>query len=234
MPQPSITTSPVSMRAAVAARITIASTVLFALLLGSLHLLEPEFDPRWRFISEYALGRYGWLMVLAFLSMATSIAAIFMAVRSQVRTVVGYFGLTLLLVSATGILIAAVFRTDPMGAGGAATVDGRLHDLGASLDLTPLAALMISFSLARNAAWREIRMRLNVTAGITLLTTAAFLMSMAILPPAHGTFGPGTITGLLGRILVLSYSPWLIATALHVLALSKRTGSTASALGEAA
>lgn len=44
------------------ARLSIASGVLFILLLGSLHLLEPEFDPTWRFISEYALGRFGWLI----------------------------------------------------------------------------------------------------------------------------------------------------------------------------
>jgi len=39
-----------------AARISIASGALFVVSLGSLHVLEPEFDPTWRFISEYALG----------------------------------------------------------------------------------------------------------------------------------------------------------------------------------
>ena len=30
--------------------------VAIALLLLGLHLVEPEFDPTWRFVSEYALG----------------------------------------------------------------------------------------------------------------------------------------------------------------------------------
>ena len=41
------------------------------LLLGSLHLLEPEFNPSWRFLSQYELGEFGWLMRLAFLALAT-------------------------------------------------------------------------------------------------------------------------------------------------------------------
>jgi hypothetical protein len=74
MAKPLIATKPVSAVAANAARLSIASGVLFVLLLGSLHLLEPEFDPTWRFISEYALGNFGWMMRLAFLALATSLA----------------------------------------------------------------------------------------------------------------------------------------------------------------
>jgi hypothetical protein len=59
-----ITTNPVSSVAAHAARLSIASAVLFAPLVGSLHLLEPEFNPPWRFISEYELGSFGWMMRL--------------------------------------------------------------------------------------------------------------------------------------------------------------------------
>jgi hypothetical protein len=39
------------------------------LLLG-MHVLKPEIAPSWRFISEYALGDFGWLMHLAFLAFA--------------------------------------------------------------------------------------------------------------------------------------------------------------------
>jgi len=74
-------------------RLSIASAVLFALLLGSLHLLEPEFNPPWRFISEYELGSFGWMMRLAFLALATSLGSAAVAIFSQVRTVAGYIGL---------------------------------------------------------------------------------------------------------------------------------------------
>jgi hypothetical protein len=33
------------------------------------HFLKPEFDPSWRMVSEYAIGRWGWVMQLAFFSL---------------------------------------------------------------------------------------------------------------------------------------------------------------------
>ena len=70
-----IVTKPPSTLEAYAARTAIFSGVLFAVLLLSLHVLEPEFDPTWRFVSEYMLGDFGWLMHLAFLTLAVSMAS---------------------------------------------------------------------------------------------------------------------------------------------------------------
>src|SRR3979411_1611235 len=103
----------VSALAAGAARLSIACGLLFALILGSLHVLEPEFDPTWRFISEYALGGFGWMMNLAFLALALSLACAGVAILSQVRPIVGYIGLAVLGIAAIGMLIAGIFTTDP-------------------------------------------------------------------------------------------------------------------------
>src|SRR3712207_6943366 len=67
-------------------------------------------------ISEYEIGRHGWIMVLAFLSLASSCVTLSVAIRSQVRTVSGKIGVTLLMISAAGMTIAAVFTTDPITA----------------------------------------------------------------------------------------------------------------------
>jgi hypothetical protein len=48
------------------AKLSIVTGSLFIILLASLHVLEPEFDPTWRFISEYALRKFGWLMQFLF------------------------------------------------------------------------------------------------------------------------------------------------------------------------
>jgi hypothetical protein len=207
MPKPLITTKPVSTVEANAARISIVSGMLFVVLLLSLHLLEPEFDPTWRFISEYALGRVGWLMHLAFLTLAISLASASVAIFSQIRTAVGYVGLAVLGISAVGILIAAIFTTDPATTSReAATFSGNMHVLGASLDYTPVAALLLSLGLARNQAWRPIRKWLFITTGITLAAMAAFMVVL----PYNGKIGPGVLAGLFGRFLVLSYLGWLL------------------------
>src|ERR671911_3020862 len=118
MTQGTITTRPMTAISQTAARLSLAGAAMFVLLLAMLHLLKPELDPSWHFISEYAIGRYGWIMVLAFLSLAFSYVGLFLALRSQLQTIAGRTGLALLLVSALGLIIGAVFTTDPITATG--------------------------------------------------------------------------------------------------------------------
>jgi fucose 4-O-acetylase-like acetyltransferase len=206
------------MAAANAARVSIVSGVLFVLLLGSLHLLEPEFNPSWRFLSEYELGKFGWLMRLAFLALATSLASAGLAIFSQARTAVGYIGIAGLGIAAVGMVIAAIFRTDPATTSREAlTFSGKMHVFGASLDYTPVAALFVSLSLARNTAWRPIRKWLYITVCITWVALAAFMATL----PYNGKIGPGALAGLFGRILLVSYLGWLVTVGIHTIRLLK-------------
>jgi len=210
--------TPVSAVAASAARISVLAGAGFAITLLGLHVLEPEFDPTWRFISEYALGGVGWLMGIAFVALATSLVGAGVAIFSQVRSVVGYLGLAVLGIGALGLVIAAIFAADPITTSReAATFSGNMHVLGASLDYTPVAALVLSFVLARKAAWRPIRRRLFVTSGITVVAMVAFILML----PVDGTFGPGVLAGLFGRLLVLSYLGWLLTVGFHVMNLRR-------------
>src|SRR5918993_3321629 len=114
MTQGTITTRPVTAISQTAARLSLAGAAMFVVLLAALHLIKPELAPSWHFISEYAIGRHGWIMVLAFLSLALGYVGLFVAIRSQLRTIVGKSERVLLLVSALGLVIAAVFTTDPI------------------------------------------------------------------------------------------------------------------------
>ncbi len=108
------TAKPVAAISRTAALVSLGAAVAFVVLLAALHVIKPELDPSWHFISEYAIGDYGWVMVLVFLSLALSYVTLFVAIRSQTQTIVGKIGLALLLVSALGLTIAAVFTTDPI------------------------------------------------------------------------------------------------------------------------
>ena len=216
------TTKPVSDIEANAARISITAGVFFALLLGSLHLLEPEFDPTWRFISEYSLGKFGWMMSLAFVSIAISLASIGVAIFSRVRNIVGYIGLVILVLAVVGLLLAAFFTTDPIFTKQEnMTPSGQMHVLGASLDYSPLAFLLLSFSLARHMDWASVKKWLFFTAILSIALTIGFIFTI----PMDGVFGPGVYTGLVGRFLMLSYLGWLVIAALQVLKLkNNKTG----------
>jgi len=134
MAQDTSTTRPVTAISQTAARLSLATAATFVVLLAALHLLKPELDPSWHFISEYAIGRHGWMMVLAFGSLAFSYVMLTVALRSQLGTIWGRIGLALLLVSAAGLAIAGIFTTDPITAGkDAVTSEGKLHNLGGTL-----------------------------------------------------------------------------------------------------
>jgi hypothetical protein len=149
------TARPVTAILPTAARQSFAGAATFVVLLAALHFIKPELDPSWHFIREYAIGEYGWIMVLAFLSLALSYVSLFVAIRSQLQTIVGRIGLGLLLVGALGLTIAAIFTTDPITVSeNAVTTEGTLHNLGGTLGIAmPFAAAPIGWKLARNPAW---------------------------------------------------------------------------------
>jgi hypothetical protein len=199
-----------------AARLSFATAAAFVVLLALLHLIKPELDPSWHFISEYALGGSGWIMVVAFFSFALSFIALFIAVRSQIWTAAGRIGLALLLVSAAGLILAGIFPTDPITAGpGEMTTTGSLHNLGGTLGIAmPFAAVLVSWGLARNPAWASARRALVLTAGLALVGFfAAFLSLGFMLSQSGGTFGPGVLVGWPNRLEMLAYSLWLLVTA---------------------
>src|SRR5687768_5770605 len=83
----------------ISAKVSLWSAFIFLDLLITLHFLKPDLDPSWHFISEYQVGRFGWMMSLAFLSLAVSCIALSFALWSHVK-IIGSIGLFLLIVSA--------------------------------------------------------------------------------------------------------------------------------------
>jgi hypothetical protein len=204
--------------AAMTARLSRAAAGTFVLLLAVLHILRPDLDPTWRFISEYAVGDHGWIMVLAFLSLAISFIALFIALRSEVRTMGGRIGLFALLISATGLIIAAIFPTDPVTTTpDAMTTSGKLHSLGGALGIAmPFAAALISWNLARNPGWAHARRSVVWTAALALVATLAFIAAVAVMVPGDGVFGPELPVAWVGRLEILAYSVWLMTVARRV------------------
>jgi hypothetical protein len=66
-----------------AAHIAVGAAVATILRLASLHVLNPEFAPSWRMVSEYAFGHYGWVLSLMFLSWGISSWALAVAIWSH-------------------------------------------------------------------------------------------------------------------------------------------------------
>ena len=210
------TDRPVTAISPTAARLSFAGAATFALLLAALHFIKPELDPSWHFISEYAIGEYGWIMVLAFLSLALAYASLLVAIRSQLRTIAGRIGLALLLLSALGLTIAAIFTTDPITVSeNAVTTEGTLHNLGGTLGLAmPFAAALVGWTLSRNPAWSSARRPLLWATGLALVAFLVSFVSLSVMVSrSGGEFGPDVLVGWPNRIEIVAYSVWLMVVA---------------------
>ena len=210
------TDRPVTAISPTAARLSFAGAATFAILLAALHFIKPELDPSWHFISEYAIGEYGWIMVLAFLSLAVGYASLFVAIRSQLRTIAARIGLALLLLSALGLTIAAIFTTDPITVSeNAVTTEGTLHNLGGTLGIAmPFAAVLIGWKLARNPAWSSARRPLLWATGLALVAFLVSFVSLGVMVSrSGGEFGPDVLVGWPNRIEIVAYSVWLMVVA---------------------
>ncbi|HEX6052052.1 MAG TPA: DUF998 domain-containing protein [Gemmatimonadaceae bacterium] len=201
----------------VAARIAAGGATLFVGLLVVLHVVKPEYEPSWRMVSEYAIGRHGWIMQLAFYSLAASCAAACLVVRRSVQTTGGRIGIVLLAATAAALLAAGVFVSDPITATKEQlTRHGNFHGLSAMVGIPglPLAGILITRSLVRDARWTGARRSLRVTAHLMWITLLGMIVTIALtLPAAGGKFGPTVPAGWPNRLLVLAYAAWLIVVA---------------------
>lgn len=113
----------------------------------ALHFLEPEYDLRFRFMSEYAWGQYGWLMTTTFFVLGLALFTVAFGLRevygSSLRARIG-FGL--LVVGALGVSFAGAFR------------EFILHSVGSAIGLPSIviAALILSWSFRRAEGWQSI------------------------------------------------------------------------------
>jgi hypothetical protein len=215
-----------------AALLSFAGAAAFVVLLTALHLIKPGLDPSWHFISEYAIGDYGWIMVLAFLSFALGYVALYAAIRSQLRNIVGRIGLVLLLVSALGLNIAAVFITDPITTtGDAVTTKGKIHNLGGTLGIAmPFAAALVGWKLARNPAWSSAKRPILWATGLALVAFVVSFVSLGVtVSQSGGRFGPDVPVGWPNRFAVLAYSVWLMVIAWQAILVRGRSRSTGGA-----
>ncbi|MGI8332684.1 DUF998 domain-containing protein [Actinomadura scrupuli] len=199
-----VTTPPAS---ATAAKLSSAAIIVYQILLLAVIFIRPELDPARKPISEYAIGRHGWVMVSAFLTAAAAYGCLFVAVRPAVRGVAGRIGLGVLGVCVAGTAGVGVFVADPVVTPlTGLTVIGTLHvvcGFGA-LVLLPFAALLLNLDLARgDAATAPV---LRWTAGLPLAGLVLhWALSLAI-PPE----------GWPPRFLFLTYAVWLIVLAGHI------------------
>jgi hypothetical protein len=174
-------------------------------------VVNSQWNPLTRQLSEYALGHHGWLQDAAFFATALAYGCLVVAVRDRVRGLAGRIGLGILAVCAVGSVGVGVFVTDPMTTPpDALSTHGVLHVIfGASaLVLLPVAALLITRSLARSHPGGSRDQA--ILRGVALLPLAGLLLIWV--PEVAGLIPAG---GWPDRVLFLTYTVWVVMLAGH-------------------
>lgn len=196
------------------AKVAIATSVIAIAILLMLHVLSPELDPSWHMISEYAYGKFGYVLALFFLCWGISSWSTAIALFPLMKNIWSRIGIFLLIISGLGAVMGALFD-----------IRHSLHGaaFGLGVPTLPIAALMISIYLART--YNIDRIKLLVSANLTwisIILMAGSLMLFVAALKSVGAFHPeaGVLTslpagvssgvGYANRLLVLVYIAWLI------------------------
>jgi hypothetical membrane protein len=183
--------------------IAMAGFAFFVGAVVSLHFLRPDYDPTKRYVSEYAVGPYGYLMTAAFFAWGIGSIALSLGIRGTLRpSRVSRPGIVLLWIATACIFGAGIFTTDLTG--DPVTIRGTIHVLVSIvlfLSIMP-AIILLSIGFRRDPRWQR-------------FGSLSFGLGIAVL----GTFllfgGPGGIVGIgTGqRIFVGTLFLWLLITA---------------------
>jgi hypothetical protein len=199
-----------------AARISIAFSLAFLLLLTLLHFLKPDYAPSWRMISEYEIGQWGWMMRLAFLCWSGAVAALDVAIWHDLRGAMGKIARVWLVIIAVALIGAALFAPDPIFAQ-TRNITNILHSTaGVIVIMTfPIVILLARAALGRNPAWRGSMQAINwatLLVWFSLLLFFGVEIYLSVTRPGVGA-GPDLPIGWPNRFFALCYHIWLIVVA---------------------
>lgn len=132
-----------------ASYITLSSIVYYAVVIALLHILRSDFNPGYRYLSEYARGPYGALMTSTFFVLSAGSLALLLGLCRSVTSRVHFVpGLVLWFAWACAVFLAGIYTSDLQGT--PHTRIGRIHDQMGMIAFpsATVALLLLSFGSA--------------------------------------------------------------------------------------
>lgn len=188
------------------ATLAIVGITYFSIVVVALHFLRPDYNPISRFVSEYAVGPYGFLMTSAFFGLSLGSLALVLGLYQGVsRTGRSWVGLVLLGIWGVGVLIAGIFPTDLKGA--PRTTSGSIHDMASVLAFFSLilATIFLSWRFKQDEKWSSFHRPALILSVMMMLALIGFFLSVNT-----------EFVGLSQRIFISTFLLWLLRTAAHL------------------
>ncbi|HTX89731.1 MAG TPA: DUF998 domain-containing protein [Anaerolineales bacterium] len=198
--------------------LAIGLAVVFIAILFMLHFLKRELDPAWRMISEYEIGRFGWMMRLAFFCWGASLLALVVTLWPSLQPISGSIGRWWFVLIVIALFGAGIFKTDPITDQTSSLVN-IIHTLcGTIVILTfPIAATLAVHSLLYDPSWAADQGVLifgTVLIWVGMILYFATVIIARIKDPSAGSRGgPKVLMGWPNRFNVVTYIFWIIIVA---------------------
>lgn len=199
----------------------IGAVFVSILLIFALHFLKPDYDPSWRFISEYSIGDFGFVMQAAFIAMAWASLATAASLWHSSLTWIAKIGLILHGAVGLSLVGAALFVADPVTAEPSQmTSHGMMHAIFATIGIpgVPVAALAVVYGMTSPGT--SDRKWLQIPAFAVVLSVVTMFIYMTSLMAGGGKIGPADYTGWANRIAVVAFDWWWISAAVYAIKLN--------------
>jgi len=170
-----------------------------------LHVLRPDYTIIDHMISDYAVGRFGWIMTTAFLSLSMGCLALAVGLFLDGPTSwLGRIGAALLVVAFAGLIVTALFPTDLETV--PSTPTGDIHTLSFQVNVVSvfLSTICLGLSYGGSPRWRRHRTPALVFAGLLVVAFVAQFL----------TLHRGAPYGITNRLFVAVLMAWLISNSL--------------------
>ncbi len=182
--------------------ISIADPAFFLLANVALHLLRRDLNPATHYISEYAVGRFGWLMSTALVVLGVGTIALAVVMHAMMNTTwLARIGTVVLFVSGLSTILTGLFRTDV--AGQPSTIAGAIHGRAAFIAILceAISVLIFTGAFFHDRRWHSFRL-------VSLVFSVVVVISGALLPVVQRGTGE--------RLLVYTLVLWLFVAALRM------------------
>jgi Protein of unknown function (DUF998) len=192
-----------------AAVVAIISSIYFFAAAIAAHLVSTQYNFLTDYISDYAIGPWGWIYGSAFWASCMGCFALAVALTQTVpSTALSRLGVALLVVVGLTYAIDFYFPTDILAPGAPPdTIVGTIHFLDAVLGwiLFIIGAFLVSSRLRPSPYWRKWRRLLTNLAWVS----AALLVALVLVIASKAPFG-----GFAEKAFIVVRNIWTLALAL--------------------
>ena len=189
----------------------VAAAAVFVAVLLIEGALRPGYDPTYHTSSALSLGDRGWIQIANFLQLGMGTFAIAIGIHQALNSVVAP---VLVAISGLGVIVAGVWRMDPMrgyppgaqsGTPTTLTRHHQIHDIAGPTTFLAIFGACLALADRLQGLWRLYTI-LTAVAGLALTVSTAIAWRK---DARH--------TGLVQRALILVYCSWIALLGVHLL-----------------